>query len=146
TPLDPACTKRNATTTSSTSSAPATVVCAVVRPMTTRSAGLWAIARKPARRAEATGVGSAGGRGSRGTRMTQTADQRNVPAVTAKTDDGPDTASSTPPTAGPANMPTLATVFITAFAAVSSSGVVTSEGRSAPCAGANMVETTDDST
>ena len=51
-----------------------------------------------------------------------------------------------PPIAGPANIPTLATVFIAAFAAVSSSGLDTSDGRSAPCAGAKSVETIERTT
>ena len=64
----------------------------------------------------------------------------------AKTAEMEVVASSTPASAGPANMPTLVTVFITAFAAVSSSGVSTREGRSAPCAGWKAVDTIEAST
>src|SRR5882762_5854652 len=79
-------------------------------------------------------------------RRTLTADHRNAAAVRPKTAAGPLKASTAPASAGPANMPTLATVFITAFAAVSSSGVSTSEGRSAPSAGPKTVETIDAAT
>ena len=72
------------------------------------------------------------GRASAGILRRHNADQRNAPAVIAKLVAVEVVARRTPASAGPANMPTLATVFMTAFAAVSSSGVWTSAGRSAP--------------
>jgi hypothetical protein len=59
---------------------------------------------------------------------------RSAP-LNAKTAAGPLSASSTPPSAGPANIPRLEMVLLTTFAAVSSSGVSTREGSRAPCAG-----------
>ena len=53
-----------------------------------------------------------------------------------------DTASSTPPRAGPTQNPRLSSVLELTFAAVSSSGVRASTGRSAACAGWNAVENT----
>ena len=66
---------------------------------------------------------------------------RKLAALTAKTAPGLLTASSAPPTAGPTNMPMLETLFMTAFAAVSSSGDATSDGSNAPWAGAKTDET-----
>ena len=80
---------------------------------------------------------------SGGSPSTQAADQRYAPPVSAKTSDGPLTARSTPPIAGPANMPTLEIVFSARFDAVSSSGVRRERRRSAACAGWNAVEMTD---
>ena len=71
------------------------------------------------------------------------ADQRNVAAVTAKTTHVVETASSTPPIAGPAQKPRLSSVLELTFAAVSSSGVRASAGSSAACAGRKAVEITD---
>ena len=86
------------------------------------------------------------GRESAGIRSRHRADQRYVPAVIAKTTQIEVVARRRPASAGPANIPTLATVFMTALAAVSSSGVSTSEGRSAPCAGWNAVDVIVEST
>ena len=113
-----------------------------------RSAGAETIARKPASRSSSSAAASpsAFGRGSLRTCSTHNADQRNVPAVTAKTADGPLTASTTPPIAGPTRKPTLAIVLIATFADVSSSGVVASDGSNAACAGGKAVETIETKT
>ena len=66
--------------------------------------------------------------------------------ATAKTADGPLTASTTPPIAGPTRKPTLAIVLIATFADVSSSGVVASDGSNAACAGGKAVETIETKT
>ncbi len=66
--------------------------------------------------------------------------------MTAKTTDGPVTASNAPPSAGPASMPTLEIVLMATFADVSSSGVLASDGSNAPCAGWNAVDAAVDAT
>ena len=70
------------------------------------------------------------------------ADQRNVAAVTRKTTQVVETASSSPPSAGPAQKPRLSSVLELTLAAVSSSGVRASEGSRAACAGWKAVEIT----
>ncbi len=55
-------------------------------------------------------------------------------------------ANRSPPSAGPANVPTLSIVLPTAFAAVSSTGVLARDGVSAACAGWKAVETIATST
>ncbi len=139
TPALPAWRSRSATITSSTSSAPPTSVWPPLSPITTRSFGSDAIARKPPSSAGRTFSASpSGGAGeSAGMRTRHAADQRKAAAVTTKTTHGLLTASSAPPSAGPANMPTLDVVLSATFDAASSSGVRTSEGRSAACAGWN---------
>jgi len=84
------------------------------------------------------------GGSSRGTRTTKNADHRKSAAFRANTAAGVLTARKIPPRAGPTNIPTLAMVLPTRFAAVSSSGVLTREGRSAACAGEYELETTVD--
>jgi len=66
--------------------------------------------------------------------------------VSANTRVGPLNASTTPAIAGPANIPTPEIVFSARFDAVSSSGVLASDGKSAASAGANAVEMIDTST
>jgi hypothetical protein len=63
----------------------------------------------------------------------------NVAAVTRKTHPALVAASSNPPIAGPAKLPTLSIVLRVTFAAVSSSGLRASSGRSADSAGRNAV-------
>ena len=63
--------------------------------------------------------------------------------MSANTSDGPLNASTTPAMAGPANIPMPEIVFSARFDAVSSSGVVASEGNRAACAGVNAVEMMD---
>ena len=55
--------------------------------------------------------------------------------MTPKTTQAVETASSRPPRAGPTQKPRLSIVLELTLAAVSSSGVVASEGSSAACAG-----------
>jgi len=62
-------------------------------------------------------------------------------AETPNETDAPAAARMIPPSAGPANAPTLSIVDDATFAAVSSSGVRASPGRIAACAGLNAVET-----
>ena len=132
----PPCRIEIASTTSSTSIAPSTNACAELSPTTTRSAGLWSTAVNPAVSSVRKCGRSAGSGGwSRGTRRTNATDQRVRPPVSAKTAAGPLSARRTPPSAGPANMPTLEIVLPTTFAAVSSSGEFTREGSNAACAG-----------
>ena len=121
--------RRSAITTSSTSNAPATTICAAVRPTITRSAGWRPTVRRPSASSRSARCRPARcGRSSRGIRSTQSNDQRKVAPFTAKTADGPLSAERTPPSAGPANMLTLEIVLPTRFAAVSSSGDSTSDG------------------
>ena len=61
-------------------------------------------------------------------RSTKKADQTKRPAITMKTTPVEAAASRSPPSAGPRNVPTLSIVLDTAFAAVSSSGVLASDG------------------
>ena len=56
-----------------------------------------------------------------------------------KTAPGPEAASSRPPIAGPPKIPMLSIALADTFAAVSSSGVRTSDGTRAACAGRNAV-------
>ena len=60
---------------------------------------------------------------------TRNAERSSAPDIAAKTAPGPDTASSTPATAGPPNMLRLSIQPAVTFAAVSSSGVLASEGK-----------------
>ena len=143
----PPCSSRIASTTSNTSSAPSITACAELSPTTTRRAGLWRTAENPAV-SSSMNCGLSGGFGgsSRGTRSTKATDHSVSAPVSAKTAAGPLSARSTPPRAGPANIPTLEIVLPTTFAAVSSSGVFTREGSNAAWAGpyatATIVEAT----
>ena len=98
------------------------------------------IVEKPAK-AAATNDASASVRsgGVSTTRIARTsaADQTISAADTPKTAPGPLSARTMPPSAGPPRSPTLAIVLETTFAAVSSSGVRASDGRSAASAGWN---------
>src|SRR5438552_2734310 len=115
--------------------------------MTTRNAGVRHTVVQPAVISGRNSERSArSGGSSRGTRTTKNADHRKSAPLRANTAAGVLTASRIPPRAGPANIPTLETVLPTRFAAVSSSGVLTSEGRSAACAGEYEPETTVDVT
>ena len=76
------------------------------------------------------------------TRATNDALHANVAATTPNTTAGPLTARRSAPSAGPANEPTLSSVLEETFAAVSSSGVRASEGRSAASAGRKTVPKT----
>ena len=67
------------------------------------------------------------------------AEKRNSAAVNMKTTQTLETASRRPPRAGPTQKPRLSIVLELTFAAVSSSGVFASEGRSAAWAGWNAV-------
>ena len=67
------------------------------------------------------------------------ADQTKLSALTMKTVSGLVNASSNPPMAGPAKLPTLSTVLATTFAALSSRGSRTSDGSSAAWAGRKTV-------
>ena len=78
-------------------------------------------------------------------RATRNADQRNDAPFAANTTSGLLTASSSPPSAGPRNVPTLSSVLDATFAAVSSDGERTSAGRSADCAGRKTVPAIVDS-
>ncbi len=110
--------------------------CAELSPTTTRSAGLRSTVVNPAVSSCTKCVRSGGSGGSsRGTRRTNATDQRVSAPVSAKTAAGPLSASRTPPSAGPANIPTLEIVLPTRLAAVSSSGESTSDGSRAACAG-----------
>ncbi len=71
--------------------------------------------------------------------MTRAADHRNVAPFAAKTTAGSLTASRRPPSAGPRNVPMLSIVLEATFAAVSSAGDATSDGRSAAWAGRKTV-------
>jgi hypothetical protein len=147
TPAFPAWSSRRASTTSSTSRAPEVSVWAPVRPTTTRNAGRRSTVANPAvSSGRKRGRSLRSGGSSRGTWTTKAADQRRSAPLNAKTAAGPLTASRTPPSAGPANIPTLVIVLATTFAAVSSSGVSTSDGSSAPCAGLYATPATEDST
>jgi hypothetical protein len=133
TPALPAWSRLMASTTSSTSSAPDVRVWAPVRPTMTLSAGCRITVEKPAvSSGQRLGRSVRSGGLSWGTWTTKAADQTRTAPLKAKTAAGPLSASSTPPSAGPANIPTLAMVLLTTLAAVSSSGVSTSDGRSAP--------------
>ena len=142
-PALPAWSSRIASTTSSTLSDPSTIDTAAVSPTTTRSAGRRATDTIPAvssGRNRECSLRSGGS--SRRTCSTKAIDQRKNAPLRAKTAAGPLTTSSTPPSAGPTNIATLEIVLPTRFAAVSSSGVSTSDGRRAAWAGAYELEIT----
>ena len=63
--------------------------------------------------------------------------------MSPKTTEVLETASTSPPRAGPAQDPRLSSVLELTLAAVSSSGVLASAGRRAACAGRKAVEITD---
>ncbi len=65
--------------------------------------------------------------------------QTNVPPAARKTTPALVAASSAPPIAGPAKLPTLSIVLRATFAAVSSSGVLARAGRIADSAGRKAV-------
>ena len=67
------------------------------------------------------------------------AEKRKSPAVKAKTTQTVESASRSPPRAGPTQKPRLSMVLELTLAAVSSSGVLASEGSSADWAGWNAV-------
>ena len=71
----------------------------------------------------------------------RSADQTNDTPFNANTTCALVAASTTPPRAGPRNMPTLSTVDDARLAAVSSSGVRASDGSSAAWAGRKPVPT-----
>ena len=73
------------------------------------------------------------------TRPRMSADHKKSAAVAAKTAPTLVTASSRPPSAGPMKKPTLSRVVEVAFAAVSSSGDLASEGSNADWAGPKAV-------
>jgi hypothetical protein len=136
TPAVPRPSSSIATTTTRTLTIPATSVCAVKRPITTLSSRSEAIARQPASIACERPVRTSGaGSPRRPMRaISATTDRSNRPAVAAKTVPVLAAASRSAPSAGPANSPTLSTALATTFAAVSSSGVFTSDGVNATCA------------
>jgi hypothetical protein len=131
-----------------TLSAPATRVCAAYSPTRRRRRLSTAIARKPASAScpslEAFLSRPTGG--SARTRPISEADQRNIAAVTANTTPVSVTATRSPPSAGPAKLPTLSIVLEATLAAVSSAGSRAREGRIAACAGWKAVATTATST
>ena len=90
-----------------------------------------------ARRGDRHGAAVVGGRMP----QTMTADRTKVSALTAKTAATSATASRNPASAGPTKNARLSTVLETPLAAVSSSGVFTSDGVSASCAGRKAVPT-----
>ncbi len=109
----------------STPIAPLTSVWAEKRPITSCRRRSCAIVRKPSTASCTIGRGSriSGGSSVFSSPASISADQTNVPAVTAKTTQVLETASRTPPIAGPAQKPRLSRVLELTFAAVSSSGV-----------------------
>src|SRR5579884_1207482 len=142
------CSRRSAATTTSTPIAPATTICAVYRPISSRSAGTRATAPKPANASAAKDAppacarSAAGARAGGVIRATSSADHANVATVTASAGAIPHTPSTSPATAGPAKSETLSIVDDATFAAVSSSGVDATSGSSADCAGWNIVAST----
>jgi hypothetical protein len=76
-------------------------------------------------------------------RLTSAADQTSVPAATKNTTGMLVVASSTPPSAGPRKMPTLSMVLEATLAAVSSSGLLASDGSRAAWAGRKVAEASE---
>ena len=127
-----------AITTTSTLSIPATSVWMEKRPTTILRLLLDAIARQPARNVLDSGrASSALGKPGTSIAATRTTETSSTNVLAAKTVAVPATTRSSPPSAGPANRPMLSTVLATTFAAVSSSGVETSDGVNAACADLN---------
>src|SRR5512146_1231975 len=77
-------------------------------------------------------------------RATSSADQRNVAEVRATATPAEERASTRPPIAGPAKLPTLSIVLEETFAAVSASGDSASDGSSAASAGRNIIVVIDE--
>src|SRR6266568_9051494 len=127
-----------------TPSAPATTVCAQYNPVRRRSPGSRRTVLKPANASWASfcspGETSREGGASARIRTTFSAEKANVPAVIANTTSTLVDARKMPPSAGPAKDPTAAIVLWATLAAVSSSGVRETVGRSAACAGRKVVE------
>ena len=93
---------------------------------------------KPAKLSRSTPrlLGAAFASGAAGrTPARSSAESRNATAEAAKTASTPTRASRIPPIAGPTKTPTLSIVVSTRFAAVSSSVVRESVGKSAACVG-----------
>jgi hypothetical protein len=127
-------------TTTRTFSAPATRVWAATSPTISRAFESRAIVSKPPKTSPAMLAGPSGrsmGGSCRSIRAISSADQRNAPAVTAKTTPVLVAATSRPPNAGPTNTPTLSIVLAVTFAAVRSSGSSANPGSTAACAGRN---------
>ena len=139
TPAFPVSRSFSAITTIRTFNIPSTNVCAENSPTSRRRRRSRAMMRKPANSSSAielaSGVSPFSTSASGWMPATRIADQTSAAAVTMKTAPGPDAASSRPPIAGPPKIPMLSIALADTFAAVSSSGVRTSDGTSAACAG-----------
>ena len=136
----PASSTWNATTTIRTLSAPRTTVWATISAITTRGPGSVAITRKPPSRSRASAARSR--RPGTVIVVTSTVATAYITHAAPNTQPASATATTTPPSSGPANVPRLSSVEEKALAATSSSGVDASEGSSAWFAGRKSVDAT----
>jgi hypothetical protein len=107
--------------------------------------GSAAIVRTPAearRRIPSEGFSTASSLPCTRSRLSNSADTRKVTAAIENVTPSLVAARMTPPIAGPATLVTLSIVLEVALAAVSSSGVRASEGKTAACAGRKAVDAT----
>src|SRR6185503_3079202 len=122
----------------STSSAPSATNCPPSSPTSTRVDGSRASTRKPASASSSAGSASCAGAGPC-SRATSSADTVATTPITAKTQPGEATASNTPASAGATSTLTLSIQPETTLVAVSSSGVLASDGTSAAWVGRVIV-------